>query len=36
MLLRSFAREVAVSAAVYAAGLGEPPPDAHISLPGVR
>lgn len=35
-VVRSYAREVAVSAAVYAAWLGEPPPDAHISLPGVR
>ncbi len=35
-VVRSYAREVAVSAAVYAAWLGEPPPDAHISLQSVR
>lgn len=35
-VVRSYAREVAVSAAVYAAWLGEPPPAAHISLLGVR
>jgi soluble lytic murein transglycosylase-like protein len=35
-VVRSYAREVAVSAAIYAAWLGEPPPAAHIALPGVR
>jgi soluble lytic murein transglycosylase-like protein len=35
-VVRSYAREVAVSAAIYAAWLGEPPPAAHITLAGVR
>lgn len=35
-VVRSYAREVAVSAALYAAWLGEPPPDAHVTLRGAR
>lgn len=35
-VVRSYAREVAVSAALYAAWLGEPPPEAHVTLRGVR
>jgi soluble lytic murein transglycosylase len=35
-VVRSYAREVAVSAAVYAAWLGESPPDAHVTLRGAR
>jgi len=35
-VVRSYAREIAVSAAVYAAWLGEPPPAANISLPDER
>ena len=35
-VVRSYAREIAVSAAVYAAWLGEPPPDAHVTLRGAR
>jgi soluble lytic murein transglycosylase len=35
-VVRSYAREVAVSAALYAAWLGEPPPEAHVTLRGGR
>ena len=35
-VVRSYAREVAVSAAVYAAWLGESPPAAHVTLRGAR
>ena len=35
-VVRSYAREIAVSSAVYAAWLGEAPPPAHITLPLAR
>lgn len=35
-VVRSYAREISVSAALYAAWLGEPPPPPHTTLPGAR
>ncbi len=35
-VVRSYAREIAVSAALYAAWLGEVPPEAHVTVEGER